>query len=84
MRRRMAVAPTGESLEVSRMILLGVIALLLCGVTEPMSTIPLGWFVIVALVSDLTPRRPATVTPIPSGAPQARTVESSALVADKK
>lgn len=80
--RRVAHAPTAESLEVSRMIVLGVVALLLCGVTEPMSTIPLGWFVIVALASDLAPRGPSAVTPIHAEAPHAPSVEESALVAD--
>ncbi len=61
--RRLAVAPTAEGLEVSRMILLGLLALLLYGVTEPMSTIPLGWFVIVMLASDLAPRRSRELTP---------------------
>ena len=82
--RRLAVAPTAAGLEVSRMILLGLAALLLYGVTEPMSTIPLGWFVLVVLVSDLAPRRPSTVPPVHAEAPPASSVEPSALVADQK
>lgn len=57
-RRRLRNEPTSESLEASRMVLLGVLALLVYGITEPITTIPLGWFVVVMLAADLTARRP--------------------------
>ncbi|MBA2954878.1 hypothetical protein GON03_11115 [Nocardioides sp. MAH-18] len=42
-------------LEASRLALLSVIALLVLGLTEPLSVIPLGWFVIVILATGLSP-----------------------------
>lgn len=55
--RSLSATPTAEGLEMSRMILLGVLALLIYGVSEPLSTIPLGWFAIVVLASTLMPPR---------------------------
>lgn len=43
----------------SRAMLLGILALVLFGLTEPMSTIPLGWFIAVLLATGLRPGRPA-------------------------
>lgn len=42
-------------LEASRITLLGIVALLVFGLSEPMSTIPLGWFVIVLLATGVRP-----------------------------
>lgn len=50
---RRGVSPA--RLEAGRATLLGVLALLLLGVTEPMSTVPLGWFVAVVLATGLAP-----------------------------
>lgn len=50
--RRSPAVPTQEGLEASRVVLLGVLALLIYGITEPMSTIPLGWFVLVMLATE--------------------------------
>jgi O-antigen ligase len=47
-------------LAAGRATLLGVLGLLLFGVTEPMSTVPLGWFVVVVLATGIAP---ATATP---------------------
>lgn len=44
--------------QAARATLLGVLALLLFGLTEPMSTVPLGWFVIVILATGLVPTSP--------------------------
>ncbi len=42
-------------LEASRITLLGIVALLVFGLSEPMSTIPLGWFALVLLATGLRP-----------------------------
>jgi hypothetical protein len=42
-------------LDASRATLLGVFALVVFGLTEPIATIPLGWFVVVVLASGLRP-----------------------------
>jgi len=47
--------PTPARLIASRATLLGVLGLLLLGVTEPMSTVPLGWFMAVLLATGLVP-----------------------------
>ncbi|GAA4749417.1 hypothetical protein GCM10023350_38150 [Nocardioides endophyticus] len=51
----------------SRAMLLGVLALVLLGLTEPMSTIPLGWFIAALLATGLRPPpvRPVTVKSAP-------------------
>ena len=45
-------------LQAARAGILGILALVLCGLTEPMSTVPLGWFVTVVLASGLRPASP--------------------------
>ncbi len=51
---------TPARLQASRTVLLGVGALVLFGLTEPMSTIPLGWFTIVVLATGLSATEPGT------------------------
>ncbi len=58
--RRSSMLPSEKGLEASRVVLLGVLALLIYGVTEPMGTIPLGWFVLVMLAA--VPASPAPRT----------------------
>jgi len=43
-------------LEASRITLLGIVALLVFGLSEPLSTIPLGWFTLVVLATGVLPR----------------------------
>ena len=62
-----------ESLEVSRIAVLAFIALVLFGITEPMSTIPLGWFLIVMLAAGIAPR--AGTTPPPDSARESARAE---------
>lgn len=52
---------TAARLDASRATLLGVFALIVFGLAEPIATIPLGWFTIVILATGLqpTPARPA-------------------------
>src|SRR5690606_28021032 len=60
-------SPPPPRLEASRATLLGVAALTPFGFTEPMSTIPLGWFVIALLATGLIPAASgAGVTPRPA------------------
>lgn len=51
--------------ETSRMVVLGLLALVLAGVTEPLSTVPLGFYVAVLLSS----RDPNEAAPAPAPAP---------------
>jgi O-antigen ligase len=51
--RSYRIAVTDARLQASRAALLGLLALLLIGLTEPMSTIPLGWFATVLLATGL-------------------------------
>lgn len=60
-----------RALESSRVALLGITALTLFGLTEPMSTIPLGWFTIVVLATGLTPAS-ATIVGRRRAAPRRR------------
>jgi len=50
-------------LEASRVTLLGIVALLVFGLSEPMSTIPLGWFALVLLATGLAPDMDRRDTP---------------------
>lgn len=51
LRLRRAADATSAELGASRVVLLGVLALVVCGITEPMSTIPLGFAVVVMLAA---------------------------------
>jgi O-antigen ligase len=66
--RRSDRAPTSDDLDTSRMALLGLLALTVYGVTEPMSTTPLGWFLLVLL---------ATVAQVHSSGPSDESVDQA-------
>lgn len=54
--RRISAAPDADELAASRGVLLTVLALLVYGITEPLSTIPLGWWLLAILATGLAPR----------------------------
>jgi hypothetical protein len=58
LRRPAAVVATAEKLDASRIALVGVLALLVYGLTEPMSSSPLGWFALVLLAAATTAPAP--------------------------
>jgi O-antigen ligase len=49
--RRSSSTRTEDDLDTSRMVLLGLLSLLIYGVTEPMTIVPLGWFLLVLLAA---------------------------------
>lgn len=55
---------TAGRLEASRISLLGVTALVIFGVSEPMSTVPLGWFTVALLASGLIPAGASALAPL--------------------
>lgn len=52
--RRVGATPSAAQLATSRAVLLGVLGLLIYGITEPLSTIPLGWWILVILATGLS------------------------------
>lgn len=65
--RRVAAAPDAARLTASRAVLLPLFALLVYGLTEPLSTIPFGWWILVMLATGIA----AEARPLREAAPSA-------------
>jgi hypothetical protein len=63
---------TMSTRQTGRLVTLGVVALVLGGVTEPLSTVPLGFYVAVLLIAHAPPAADDPAPPAPSRAPGAR------------
>lgn len=72
--RRIDTAPDAAQLATGRAALLGVLALVSYGITEPLATIPIGWWLLVILAAGLPARARRLVEPAdqPTGRPSGK------------